>query len=133
MAKFAPGQSGNAAGRPRGVPNPQARLRASIEKDIPEIIAQLVMAAKGGDTRAAEILISRVLPPIRASETPQVIPMPGQTLTERATAVLEAVSQGTLAPTQGSALLGAVAQLAKIFETDELQRRVEALEGRNNG
>lgn len=125
---FRAGVSGNPSGRPKGIENPQAKLRRSIEQHIPDIIAQLVEQAKHGDAQAARLLIERVLPPIKASEQPQVIPIPGATLTEQGMAVLDAVSTGTLAPSQGSALITAIGQLAKISEIDALEKRISAIE-----
>jgi len=40
----------------------------------------------------------------------------------------QAVGVGDLSPTQGAALLASLAALGKFKETDELTRRIEALE-----
>ncbi len=46
--RWKPGQSGNPSGRPPGTGH-VAKLRASIAVHVPEIIGQLVEAAKDGD------------------------------------------------------------------------------------
>ncbi|MBP9061165.1 MAG: hypothetical protein KBF98_12725, partial [Rhodoferax sp.] len=55
----------------------------------------------------------------------------GGTLTAQGRAVLSAVAGGELGVGQGAALLGAIAQLAKITEIDELTIRIEKLEAKN--
>ena len=57
--------------------------------------------------------------------------MPDGTLTEQGRAVLVAVACGELAPGQGAALLSSLGTLAKLVETDELTRRIDALEARH--
>lgn len=133
MARWQKGESGNRQGRPKGVPNPQARLREAIGEHVPEIIAMLVHQAKGGDVGAARLLLERVLPPMKATEPPQAFTMPDGTLSEQARAVVASVASGELAVGAGSQLLGGLAQLARIVESDELTKRIEALEAHKNG
>jgi hypothetical protein len=129
--RWKPGESGNPTGRKPGA-GQVAKLRADIAKHVPEIVEKLTTAAKAGDVSAARLLLERVLPPVKAIEQAALVPLPAEgTLTEQGRAVLQAVAGGELAPTQGAALLGALGTLAKLAETDELARRIEALEGRS--
>ena len=122
-----PGQSGNPKGKTPGSGEMQ-RLRASIAADVPEILAGLVLAAKGGDVQAARLILERVLPPVKAIEQPQAIDLPQGTLTDQGRAVLRSVAAGELAPGQGAQLLTAIGTLGKIAELDELAARITALE-----
>lgn len=125
--QWQPGQTGNPKGRPPGQ-SEITRLRASLATDVPEILAGLVMAAKGGDIQAARLILERVLPPVKAIEQPQAINLPDGTLTEQGRAVLAAVAAGELAPGQGAQLLTAIGTLGKVAEIDELAARITALE-----
>ena len=123
-----PGQSGNPKGKPAGSGELQ-RLRASIAADVPEILAGLVLAAKGGDVQAARLILERILPPVKAIEQAVELQLPADgTLTAQGRAVLSAVAGGYLAPSQGAALLGAIGTLARVTEIDELTARIAALE-----
>lgn len=122
------GESGNPRGRPPGA-GEVAKLRASIAGYVPEIIGQLVEAAKGGDVQAARLLLERVLPPMKSTELAVPLALPDGSLTEQGRAVLAAVSVGDLAPGQGAQLLAAIGGLARVIEIDELTDRIEKLEG----
>lgn len=122
-----PGQSGNPAGKPPGSGELQ-KLRAAISEHVPEIIDQLVTAARAGDIQAARLILERVLPPVKAIEQPQAIDTPPGTLTDQGRAVLAAVAAGELAPGQGAQLLAAIGTLGKVVEVDELAARITALE-----
>ncbi len=121
------GESGNPAGRKPGT-GELAKLRAAIGEHVPEIINQLVAAARGGDIQAARLILERVLPPVKAIEQPQAIDLPEGTLTDQGRAVLRSVAAGELAPGQGAQLLTAIGTLGKIAELDELAARITALE-----
>lgn len=123
------GQSGNPGGRSPGT-GEVARLRAQIAEHLPEIIEKQVELAKGGDSQAARLLLERVIPPMRPVEGAAPIDMVEGSLTEQGRAVFAALASGALAPTQGAAVITALGGLAKIMETDELARRVAALEER---
>lgn len=128
-SKWPKGKSGNPSGRKPGIAH-AAGLRAAIAKDIPDIIKGLTTAAKAGDVAAARLLLDRVLPALKPVEESVTVPLPGETLTDRGRAALDAIAGGQIALGQGAALLGAIGALAKLVETDELNRRIEALENR---
>ena len=123
-----PGQSGNPKGKTPGSGELQ-KLRASIAADVPEILAGLVLAAKGGDVQAARLILERILPPVKAIEQAVALQLPeGGTLTAQGRAVLAAVAVGELAPGQGAQLLAAIGTLARVTELDELAARITQLE-----
>ncbi|WP_426117260.1 DUF5681 domain-containing protein [Massilia sp. PWRC2] len=123
-----PGQSGNPNGRPPGT-SEVGRLRAAISEHLPEIIAQLVNKARGGDTQAARLLLERVLPPVKAVEATVTLELtPRASLTEQGESIVRAVAVGLLAPGQAGALLAGLGSIARLKEVDELTKRLEALE-----
>ena len=126
--QWQPGQTGNAKGRPPGQ-SEITRLRSSLASDVSDILAGLVMAAKGGDVQAARLILERILPPIKAIEHALELQLPdGGTLTAKVSAVLSAAAAGNLAPEQAAQLIAALGTLAKINEVDELAARITALE-----
>jgi hypothetical protein len=121
------GQSGNAAGRKPGT-GEVAKLRAAIAETVPHLIKMLTERALGGDVAAARLLLERAIAPLKASEEATPITMPDGTLSDQGRAVLLAVGNGALAPSQGASLLSSLGALSKLVEADELERRIEALE-----
>ncbi len=124
------GQSGNPKGRPRGSLNPSTRLRQLI--DVEPILRGLAAAAEAGDVQAARTLLERALPAYRGTSAPVELPglTAAPTLTTKAEAVLAAVAAGDLPPDTGAALVAAIGHVGRLVETDELVRRVAALEAR---
>lgn len=128
--KYIKGQSGNPAGRPKGIKNKATLLRASLEDDLPDLLAVVKKQALEGDIQAIKLILDRVMPPLKA--TAPVIELlelsKATTLSEKAEAIIDAVGCGELAPDIASQLISAVATLAKVIEIDQLQQRLEALE-----
>lgn len=126
--QWQPGQTGNPKGRPPGQ-SAITKMRASLAGDVPDILAGLVLAAKGGDVQAARLILERILPPVKAIEQAVELQLPADgTLTAKASAVLSAAAAGDLAPGQAAQLIAALGTLAKIHEVDELAARITALE-----
>ena len=127
--QFIKGQSGNPQGRPKGS-GLSAQLRAAIEQDAPSIIKTMIEQAKAGDMQAAKALLDRVLPALKpesqAIHLPELVAAP--TLADKAKAAIDAAGAGDIAPSAASDMVSAIAGLAKIIETTELQKRLEALE-----
>jgi len=126
MAKFQPGQSGNPRGRPRGIQT-QAKLRNAIAEDMPAIIEAVTEAAKGGDIQAAKLLLDRVLPALKPQDQAVSLPL-SDGLAASGRSILAAVGQSGVTPEQGFKLLQGLSALSRVIETDELLRRIEALE-----
>ncbi len=127
-----PGQSGNPAGRKPGT-GEVAQIRASIAERVPELLAAMMTKALEGDVGAARLLLERSVAPLKAAEQTQALTLPDGTLTEQGRAVLASVAAGQLAPGQGAALVSAIGTLARVAEIDELAKRIEKLEGVQNG
>ncbi|MFZ4539409.1 DUF5681 domain-containing protein [Propionivibrio sp.] len=130
--QWAKGTSGNPKGRTPGQ-SPITKLREAIGKRAPEVLERMIELAMDGDVQAGKLILERYLPSLKPSELAQSIPMPDGTLTEQAKSVLAAVAAGKLAPGTGTALLSAIAGLARVAEVDELTKRVEALEVQHGG
>ena len=125
--KFAPGNKAS-PGRPPGR-GAAAELREALGADLEGIVATVKARALAGDMAAARILLDRLVPSLRPIEIPTVLAMPaGATLAGQAQAVIEAAAAGELAPGQAMQIVTALGGVAKILETTELVRRIEALE-----
>ena len=129
--QWQPGQTGNPNGRPPGQ-SQITRLRASLAADVPDILAGLVLAAKGGDVQAARLILERVLPPVKAIEQAVRLELSdGDTLTAKASAVLSAAASGDIPPGQAAQLIAALGSLAKLTEVDDLAARITTLEAKH--
>lgn len=129
MPKYQRGASGNAQGRPRGVPDRRRLLREKIEGHADELIALALSQARAGDTTALAMLLSRAVAPVRAEAAPVAFARPvGTSASDWARSVLAAVADGQLAPDTGKHLIDAIAAVANITALDEIEARVAALE-----
>lgn len=126
--KFKQGQSGNPAGRPKGIIDKRWALRNRLESASETLVDQAIKRAMDGDSGLMRALLGRLVAPAKAETLPATFTLPEGSLSDQATAVMRAVSAGLIAPSTGGELLAALGQVAKIREADELLRRVESLE-----
>ena len=127
--QFIKGQSGNPQGRPKGS-GISAKLRQAIEGEAEAIIKAMIEQAKAGDMPAAKALLDRVLPALKPES--QAIHLPelvaAGTMAEKARAAIDAAGAGAVSPSAASDLVAAIAGLARVVETTELQQRLDELE-----
>jgi uncharacterized protein DUF5681 len=131
--RFWAGRSGNPAGRPRGSRHEAlAALEAIDAEAARDVLRAVVEAARGGDVRAAGILLRRLWPERRGRPVLLDLPAPeGAAGIGRALgAVVEAVGAGELTPGEGQAVAAVLECQRRAVETADLARRVEALEAR---
>jgi hypothetical protein len=90
-----------------------------------------VTMAMGGDGAALRLCLERIAPPRRDAPVTFDIPRmeTARDAAKAAGAVLEAVAEGDLTPTEGAHIMGLVEIFRRTLETSELEARVAALEG----
>ena len=66
---FKPGESGNPAGRPKGIVDKRIQLRSLLQPHAEELINELVEQAKLGEPWAMKLCIDRLIPPIKKDDS----------------------------------------------------------------
>ncbi len=127
------GESGNPTGKPAGARNKATVMVLKImETGAKEIADAVVDLARGGDLTAARLVLERLVPP--AKERSIFLALPDTStangVAEAQQAILQAVAAGDLLPGEGATLAGIVEARRKAVETQELEQRISALEGK---
>ena len=128
-----PGQSGNPNGRPKGSRNRVTLVAlAAMEEGADAIARKVVDLAKEGDISAARLVIERLVPV--AKERPIFLSLPdtgsAEGVAQAQAAILQAVAAGDILPGEAATLAGIVEARRKALETQELEQRISALEGK---
>ena len=106
MAKYVPGQSGNPTGKPRGALGLPGKLRLALAQEAQGILDAMIQAAKQGDTTAAGLILSRVIPPLRPNHGPVNLPgLADASPNEQLRQVIAATASGEIAPDVAVALV----------------------------
>jgi hypothetical protein len=93
------------------------------------IVAVLIAKALEGDTGAAGIVLSRVLPSLKAQAEKVNFEFDASaSISEQVSAVLDAVAGGLLAPDVARLIIESIKALADVRATEELEARIAALE-----
>ena len=134
--RFKPGQSGNPAGRRPGSRN-RATLAAEalLEGEAEELTRKAIELAKGGDTTALKMCLDRIAP--ARKDAPVTLDLPALTGPEAALAgvarAIEAAAAGEVTPSEAGALVALLESYRRAYETNEIEKRLAALEeGRNS-
>jgi hypothetical protein len=128
---FQPGQSGNPNGRPRGARNrTTVAIEALLEGEGEALTRKAIELAKAGDMQALRLCMDRLAPPRR--DSPVVFDLPEMKSVGDAVlamgALVKAVAEGDLTPTEAAELTRMVQAFARIIETAEFEERIRKLE-----
>ena len=126
--------SPNPNGRPAG--RPDKRLLATQEAldEMRNIVAMLVGRALEGDTNAASIVLSKVLPSVKAQAEKVHFDFDSSApVSHQVAQVLDAIAAGAVAPDVGRLVIESVKALSDVRATEELAARIEALEAATDG
>jgi hypothetical protein len=121
------------AGRPKGARNRTTQaVMALLEGEAEALSRKAVDMALAGDSVALRLCLDRLAPPRK--DSPVQFSLPRMTTArdaaQAAGAVLQAVSEGDLTPTEGAQVMGLVDSFRRTLEVTELEARMAALEGR---
>lgn len=124
---FAPGNPG----KPKGTRHraTQAAL-ALLEGEAEALTRKAVETALAGDTAALRLCLERIAPPRKDAPVSFALPpmQTAQDAAKGAAAVLAAVAEGDLTPTEGAHVMGLIETYRRTLETCDLEARVAALE-----
>lgn len=123
---FAPGVSGNPAGRPKSA---STELRRQLSEHGTELVSKAVEMALAGDAQALRICLDRIAPPLKAQPAPIHVDLDGaEGLAGVSRRLVDEAAAGRVPADVASQLVSALGQVARITEIDELERRLDALE-----
>ena len=123
---FAPGQSGNPAGRPRGQRNRHGI--GLLERHSVKLLRNLIRQAEAGDLRALEICADRLWPKLKSSYKTLEVPL-GEDVATQAREILSGVFTGVIPADQAELMISTLLAYSHAVEMTELERRISALEG----
>jgi hypothetical protein len=127
---FEPGHPGG-PGRPAG-----SRNKATIALDKiadgagKAILKKMVEAAKGGDMRAADLVLARIWPVRKGRQIALTLPaiQSASDVVAAVGAVADAVGAGEITPDEGQAVASILEAKRRAIETVDLESRLSALE-----
>lgn len=123
---FAKGHSGNPAGRPKSA---STELKRQLAEHGVEVVDRVVESAKDGDMQACRLVMDRLLPTLKPSPAPIQVDLEGaEGLAGVSRRLVDSAAAGEIPADVASQLVGALGQVARIQEIDELERRLDALE-----
>lgn len=124
---FGPGNPG----KPRGTRHKATQaVLALLDGEAEALTRQAVKMALDGDGAALRLCLERIAPPRKDAPVQFNLPRM-ETARDAATAagaVLEAVAEGELTPTEGAHIMQLIENFRRTLETSELEARVAALE-----
>lgn len=121
--------SPNPVGRPVGLPDKRLLATQQMLDEMRNIVSVLVCKALEGDTNAANIVLSKVMPSIKAqAEKVNFAFDASSPISEQVAQVLEAIAAGAVAPDVGRLIIESIKALSDVRATEELEVRIAVLE-----
>lgn len=129
--RFKPGQSGNPSGRPKGARHKSTlAIEALLDGEAEALTRKAIELALAGDMQALRLCMDRVAPPRKDRlvdfDMPAIERIDDLPIATRA--VMDAVSSGSITPSEAAELGKLIDAHVRAIEAVELQKRIEALE-----
>ncbi|WP_217895040.1 hypothetical protein [Sphingobium sp. Z007] len=119
------------SGRPPGIVDRRMKVTKALMDDAPAVARVVIDAALAGDMQAANILMSRVAPPIKVqAERVEFELSPDAPLAAQAQQIVAAIAAGKVDPDTGRTLIASLHAVADIRATEELEHRIIMLEAK---
>lgn len=128
---FAPGVSGNPAGKPKGTRHLATRaVENLLEGEAEALTRKAVELALAGDVQALRVCLDRITPTRRSRPVNLDLPRieTAADIAQALSAVLAAIADGTIDPDEGAIITGVIEAKRKAIETVELDARLTRLE-----
>ena len=129
--RFQKGKSGNPKGRPQGSRNASTMAAEMLLQGEAEAITRkCVDMAMEGNSTALRLCVSRMLPVKRDRNINIDLPAlkGAKDALGAISAVLNAVANGEISPSEGQAVASTLETHRRTFEVEELEHRIETLE-----
>lgn len=124
---YKPGQSGNSKGRPKGLQDRRTAFRELVEPFAPKLTQKAIEMALEGNEPMLKLLLDRLLP-AKPKENAVDLVLDSEKLVPQSRAVIKALSDGHLSPSDANTLMSMIAKEASIYSIEELTSRVAILE-----
>ena len=125
---FQKGQSGNPAGRPKGVTDRRQTIQDLLMPDAPELVSKAVEKALEGDSMLLKACLDKLIPNCRQRTRVTVEGSGDESTPEKGRSVVRELCDGSLALEEGRLLMEVLTLQSRLEEQNELNRRIEALE-----
>ena len=129
--QFQPGRSGNPRGRPPGSRNKTTRaIDALFDGEAEALTRKAIELAKAGDLVALRLCLDRICPPRKDRPVPFALPELRTAADAKlaASALLKAVADGDLTPSEASEIGRLLDSYTRILEREEFEKRLIRLE-----
>lgn len=121
--------SPNPSGRPTGIPDKRLLATQAMLDEMRNIVAVLVGKALEGDTNAANIVLSKMIPSLKAQSEKVTFDFDASaTISEQVSAVLDGIARGQVPPDVGRLIIESVKALGDVRAVEILEARIAALE-----
>jgi hypothetical protein len=133
---FVPGKSGNAKGRPPGIPNrPKAvvsvnKARRTLDRSAVKIIQEVIDRGLAGDTACLTMAFGRLIPARKDLPMQRMVEDVNSSADAEkvAASIMRLMLAGRCSPSDAATALQAVRAFGDIAQAREICRRLEALE-----
>jgi len=128
---FKKGQSGNPAGRKKGVVTIRTKLLDGLRAtklDEVGFAQRLIQAALNGNNTALQLVADRLWPRVKPMMPEMQLAGDLKTWRDRGEAIFELMATGRCTPDQASSAISVIDRVATLTELDDLKQRIESLE-----